>query len=306
VFVCAAGAEFCIELKSEDRFPLIESVLSILLGGSAGAIVVWILRGWLTERLKQSIAHEYSEKLENHKTELEIKLQALRHQNEVNQLRTSLFFDHQRAACAQLLGKIAETNQSWWEDGYDDEVGLIRPVPWKHYQELRIQYFQHQLFLDSHSLMAMDLLFELYQDSFPFRNGDAVIERDAREAYDNIEYVQSRVAAIFRQNLGLLPDPAAVEQIALLGSIRMLNRYHFPAAGIPVTGDLALAASDRAAEAVVKAKCHLPDVLARMRAFHHYLSSESPSFHDAQSKLGRYLSALDTKGSKFDRPKGVN
>lgn len=33
---------------------------SILSGGFAGAALLWLLRGWIIERLKQSIQHEYS------------------------------------------------------------------------------------------------------------------------------------------------------------------------------------------------------------------------------------------------------
>jgi len=66
-------------------------ILSIFSSGATGALLVWLLRGWISERLKQSIQHEYSQKLETHKAELNTRIQALRHENQMQQLRTSLF-----------------------------------------------------------------------------------------------------------------------------------------------------------------------------------------------------------------------
>ena len=75
-----------------------EYLLSILSGGISGAVLVWLAKGWISERLKQSIHHEYAEKLESYKTELNSKVEGIKHENQVSRLRTSLFFDHQRDA----------------------------------------------------------------------------------------------------------------------------------------------------------------------------------------------------------------
>src|SRR5208283_2959814 len=104
-----------------------DTILSILSGGAAGACLVWLLRNWISERLKQSIQHEYSQKLETHKAELNARIQALQHENQLQQLRTSLFFDHQRNAFAGILAKIAEVNQTWFDQSFEDEVGLKEP-----------------------------------------------------------------------------------------------------------------------------------------------------------------------------------
>lgn len=267
----------------------------VLPGAVSGAALVWLLRGWITERLKQSISHEYSAKLESHKNELDAKLQAIKHQYEVNQLRTSLFFDHQRNAFAEILAKIAETNREWWQRGYEDDVGLIEPVPTELYRQVKDLYYKHQLFLDSEAVMAMELVFTIYQDSFPFNDGSGndPVSRDVREPYDNSEYLQPRVAALFRQKLGVAADPRAVRQIALLGAIRILNRYHFQDIGLPVSGSLKLIGSDGAAEAVMKAERHLPELVEKMRAFHGYLQTETAFFHEAETSLAHYLSVLD-------------
>ena len=106
-------------------------ILNIISGGATGALLVWLLRGWISERLQQSIRHEYSQKLENHKAELNTRIQAIQHENQIQQLRTSLFFDHQRNAFASLLAKIAEVNQVWIENEYTEEEGLTGPVPYE-------------------------------------------------------------------------------------------------------------------------------------------------------------------------------
>jgi len=87
-----------------------EYLLSILSGGISGVALVWLAKGWISERLKQSVQHEYAEKLESYKTELNSKVEGIRHENQVSQLRTSLFFDHQRDAFAALITKIAQIN----------------------------------------------------------------------------------------------------------------------------------------------------------------------------------------------------
>jgi len=145
-----------------------DAILSILSAGITGALLVWLLRGWISERLKQSIQHEYSQKLETHKAELNTRIQELQHENQLQQLRTSLFFDHQQNAFAGILAKIAEVNQIWVDKEYEYEVGITGPVPNELYKELRTMYYQHQLFLDPPCLAAMELVFECYSDSFTF------------------------------------------------------------------------------------------------------------------------------------------
>jgi hypothetical protein len=78
-------------------------VVSLVSGATGAAAFSWIVRTWLAERLKQSIGYEYSQKLESHKTELNSKLQLIQHENQVNQIRTSLFFDYQREAFCGIM-----------------------------------------------------------------------------------------------------------------------------------------------------------------------------------------------------------
>lgn len=274
---------------------MLESILSLLVGGTGGAILVWLLRGWITERLKQSIAHEYSAKLQAHKTELDLKVQALRHEYEVNQLRTSLFFDYQRAAFAELLEKISDVNEQWWSQGYEEDIGLSTPVPSDSYHELIRLYHKHQLFLDAECVMAMELLFGCYRESFPYDDGSGgpLHYRDVREAFDNVKYVQPRLTSLFQQKLGIATNAQPMTQLALLGAIRILNRYHFSDICLPVSGDLKLPASSRAAEAVVRADRHRQVLIEKLQQFQKYLNTESFYFHEAEASIGRYLAVLD-------------
>jgi hypothetical protein len=273
---------------------MLDLVNQILPGAISGAAIVWLLRGWLTERLKQSISHEYSQKLQTHKTELDAKLQAIRHEYEVNQLRTSLFFDHQRAAFSEILEKIAMINREWWSTGYEEDVGLIESVPFPLYQELRSLYTKHQLFLDSDSIMALELIQDVYRDSLPFRDGDGQTHtRDVRSPYDNAEYLQPRIAALFQKKIGVGDDSRAVRQIALFGSIRVLNRYHFADIGLPATGVLKLQEAADAEEAVMQAERNLPELLEKMRRFQHLLRTGTYFYHQAEASLARYLAILE-------------
>lgn len=265
----------------------------ILPGATAGAVISWLLRGWISERLKQSISHEYSAKLENLKNELNGKLEAVKHTYEVHQLRTSLFFDHQREAFAEILAKIAEVNREWWDKGFEPDIGLTIPVPSIPHQQLKDLYFKHQLFLDSDSIMAMELLFDIYQDSFPVHNGEDVYNRDPREPYDMAEYLQPRLAALFQQKIGVAKDVRAVRQLALLGAVRILNHYHFAELSLPIKGPLELGPLDGAAQAVMKGEKHTQELMEKLRSFQNYLQNETAFFHEAESSLRRYLAVLD-------------
>ena len=49
---------------------LTEALWSLITSGLAGAGLVWLLRGWISERLKQSIRAEYEQRLAEHKAQL--------------------------------------------------------------------------------------------------------------------------------------------------------------------------------------------------------------------------------------------
>ena len=126
-----------------------------------GGVVVWLLRGWISERIQQSIRHEGSRpSLRPIRAELNTRIEAIKHENELRQLRTSLFFDHQRNAFAGLLRRLLPSNRAWIDKEFVREEWLSGPVPYDAYKELQAAYYGHQLFLDAACLAAMELVFE--------------------------------------------------------------------------------------------------------------------------------------------------
>ena len=218
-----------------------EAIFSIISGGFGGAILVWLFRNWISERLKQSIQHEYSQKLETHKAELNADMQSILHEHQLHQLRTSLFFDHQREAFASILSQLAKTRTKWWEIAGDPEEPFIEPVPSEEYKEFKKLFYKHQLFFDSDCLLAIDMAIKAMTDSFPFYDfGGPSQERECREPYERLEYIQERMAQIFQEKIGVAPANQAKFELALLSLIKVLNSYHFSEIGLPVTGELKL------------------------------------------------------------------
>lgn len=265
---------------------------SALTGALGAGIVGWLFRKWISERLKQSISHEYSIKLEVMRNDLGAKLEAVKHIHEVDQLRTSLFFDHQRLAFGEILAKIVDANREWSKlDNH--EYGIFEePVPAAHRLELEALYFKHQLFLDSDLIMAMQLLFEVYSDAVPFYDGEREHARDADLPYSNAMYLQPRLAALFRLKIGVGNDRVALRQIALFGAMRILNSGHFPEAGIPVGEPLRMTGDAYAQKAVARAEARVDDVVAKMKAFQAHLQ-QGGFFTDREASLRRYIDVLD-------------
>jgi hypothetical protein len=123
--------------------------------------------------------------------------------------------------------------------------------------------------------------------------GEEPTDRDLRQAYVNAAYVQPRLAALFQQKIGIATDTRSVHQLALLGSLRILNHYHFSEIELPVCGDLKLRDTDGPAEAVLKAERNFDDLLVMMRKFQKYLQTDVTDFHEAEASLVRYLVVLD-------------
>lgn len=271
-----------------------DTILSIVSGSTAGALVALLFRGWITERLKQSIQHEYSQKLETYKAELNTRIQAIQHENQLYQLRTSLFFDHQRNAFAGLLAQIAETNRKWVDKEYNGEEGFTGHVPDDAYKDLRTSYFRHQLFLDNSCLAAMELVFDCYGDSFPTvdGSGEQLQPGDADSAYEAVEYLQPRLAELFQNRIGVTTNHWAEREIALFGAIRLLNRYHFTEIELPPGGSLKLTHRDRSADAVAKAEDNYEELLSTLRRFQDHLRRDGGIFHEAAMKASRYLTML--------------
>lgn len=270
-----------------------DTVLSILSGGAAGALLVWLLRKWISERLQQSIRHEYSQKLETHKAELNTRIQAIQHENQLQQLRTSLFFDHQRNAFASLLAKIAEVNQIWIDEEYEEYEGLAGPVPYEAFKDFRSTFHKHQLFFDNACLATIELVLDSYRASFPYDDGSGQLQRrDVQAAFEAVQFLQPRLAELFQNRIGVSTSQRAEYEIALLGAIKILNKHHIKEIDLPPDGSLKLDRRDESAEAVAKAEAHLEELLAKLQEFELYLKGDGTWLHEAALKTRRYLDIL--------------
>ncbi|WP_302173711.1 hypothetical protein [uncultured Hydrogenophaga sp.] len=268
-----------------------ELLSSALSGGVAAAAVAWAGRTWLSERLKQAISHEYSTKLETVRNELSAKLEAVKHAYEVDQLRTSLFFDHQRVAFGEVLAAVVEM-QKEWDNVIDPDEDLLDPAPYASRRKLEAVYFKHQLFLDSDLIMSMELLFDFYQDSLPYFNGIETIRRDVLMPFGNASFVVPRLASVFRTKLGIANDQQALRDIALFGAIRLVNGYHFPEIGLPATGALKLDKDEFALGAINKARANEQALVETLQKLLAYIPANR-FFHEAEASARRYLAVLE-------------
>lgn len=271
-----------------------EFVLSVLSGGVSGAVLVWLTKGWISERLKQSIQHEYAEKLENYKTELNSKVESIKHENQVSQLRTSLFFDHQRDAFASLITKIAQLNQQWMKS-YDPDEGLYVPVPLDGYNELESMLYKHQLFLDDECLLVMSLTMNAYSRSFPFDNGSGAPphQNECRPCVSYVEYLQPRIASIFRSKIGMTSSSLHLIEVSVLSAIELVNNYHFSDIDIPPKGTLSTRRIDNAPDKVALGLENIDELLALLANFDSYLNCNGSWFHEAQLQVKQTLNVLN-------------
>ncbi|EOX4810883.1 hypothetical protein ACI0E8_004559 [Vibrio alginolyticus] len=267
-------------------------IVTILGGGVGGAVISWLARTWISERLKQSIGFEYSQKLESYKTDLNAKVETIKHDNQVTQLRTSLFFDHQREAYASLITKVAKINEDW---GYltDPDEGLWERVPYSSYKELKNLMLKHQLFLDDESMMALDLILDTYLRSFPFDMGDGKPHQSETSALlATCEYLQPRLASIFRSKIGMTKDELHLKEVATLAGITYLNTYHFLDVEVPPEGILNIRGMDNAADKVRLGLDNFAELSTRLDAFDLYLSKDGGWIHEAQTKVKRTSAIL--------------
>ncbi|HHP0467500.1 TPA: hypothetical protein ACRZZI_005176 [Vibrio harveyi] len=269
-----------------------EQIISFILGSSGGGIVVWLCKDWLSTRLKQSISYEYSQKLEAYKTDLNKTVLEMQHSNQINHLRTSLFFDHQREAFSEIITKLYDIKVDWYED-YDPDEGLAKPVSFELYKELKQLVSKHQIFLDGDMLIAIELLLSAYSSSFPFDDGSGqLVDQDVSEAERVSDYIVTRLHSVFKNKIGVTDDSNAIYEIALLGSIMSLNNYSFSEIGLPVKGALRIPKiSNSPADWVRQAEDNLSGLNDKLEKFDNYLGTQG-FFNDEQRRISSYRAIL--------------
>lgn len=263
---------------------------------------VWLARTWLFARLSESIKHEYAtalqqhkrvqdQELQDHKGLLETKLQVIRHENEVGQLRTSLFFDHQREAFQAILNETATAIELWWQQ-YDLETCLVGPVPEECYRAVQVLIRKNQLFLDSDCTLALDILMKVYRRSMPFDDGGGgpPYMPDGRKQIDDAEYLQPRIASVFQMKIGVPHTENAFADIALFGVVRFLQSYRL-GQGEPWSEHLVLDALD-AEDAVAFAREHLSEMLGYLNTLLGTLREEGWMSNARYTQLKRLVKAI--------------
>ena len=271
-----------------------EYLLSILSGGIGGAALAWLAKEWISVRLKQSIQYEYSEKLESYKTELNSKVEGVKHENQISQLRTSLFFEYQRDAYAALITKIDQINIEWMSH-YDPDEGLYEPVPSEGRKELGTLLSKHQLFLDEECLMALSLVTEAYSRSLPYddRSGEPPHQNDSSQYVSYIEYLQPRIASIFRGKIGVPSDPQHLLDVSVLSAMELVNGYNFMEVEIPPKGSLLTKRTNNAADKVTIGLDNVDALIELLSNFDEYLKREGGWVSHVQLKVSNTLKILD-------------
>ncbi len=108
---------------------------------------------------------------------------------------------------------------------------------------------------------------------------------------------------MFQQKIGIATIPKALTEIALLGAVLLLNRYHFEDIGLPVRGNLQLSGDDQASDVASKGEDNLVEVVSKLKEFQAYLRRYG-FFHEAALKMSRYLAILDKEPNKLDADEG--
>lgn len=269
-----------------------EILVSILSGSTAAAALVFLLRGWLTERIKQSIQHEYAQKLENHKTDLNTRIQALQHEYQLNQLRTSLFFDHQREAFTKIITSIAVARDEW-SKLYDPEEEL-EPIPNAAYRNVKDVYNLNRLFLDDDCIASVEIVLDVMSSSFPISDGHELHHRDCKFPYDALIFMQDRIPDVFQEKIGLKVNGRAKIEIALFGAVRLLNNYHFTDIGLPPKNDLKIGIQDSPEDIVKRGEGNMKILLENLNQFELYISKNPSCFGDILPKISRLTSMLSS------------
>lgn len=208
-------------------------VQTVIVSAATSSITLWLGKEWLSTRLKASISHEYSEKLQEHKKAmdgelnqqqsiLDARLQEVRLRHEITQTRTTLFFDHQVAAFGKLLEQLSWTIDTW-HSSRQQESGYLPPAPLEARTKVNSLIREHQLFLDSDCQAALEIVTDSYRRSLNYNDGSGAPShaQDTEARLEDVEYLQPRIAALFQKKIGVEYDRYALRQIGLIGAIRL-------------------------------------------------------------------------------------
>lgn len=95
---------------------ILSGALSVVLSGS----LFWLLRSWISERLKNAIKHEYDEKLESHKAQLHaqtaVETERLRSQLSMQATEHAVRFQRLHEKRAEVIGQLYSLlTEAYWK-----------------------------------------------------------------------------------------------------------------------------------------------------------------------------------------------
>lgn len=276
-----------------------QEVRTVIVSALTSSTVLWLGKEWLSTRLKASISHEYSEKLQEHKKEmdgelkqqqsiLDARLQEVRLRHEVSQTRTTLFFDHQVAAFGKLLEQLS-WNIDTWHGSRQQESGYLPPAPPEARAKVNALMREHQLFLDPDCQAALEIVTDSYRRSLNFNDGSGGPShpQDTEGRLEDVEYLQSRIAALFQKKIGVDYDRHALRQIGLIGSIRLSATRRANTEQWPIMRHILSADPE---EAVGLAEQNISQVKNYLENFEETIGSYSEHL-----KLKRYTSLINSE-----------
>jgi hypothetical protein len=259
-----------------------EVLTAIIAYGGGGAAITYVVfhfltKNWIENQFNKELEKfkfKNAQELETYKAELNSKMQEKLYEQQLNQLRTSLFFNHQQQAFASILKQIAETQRSWVA-GFNPEYEPWPPIPAGEYEKIQQVYHENQLFLDKDCVFIIDLILETTNDSLPIDIGGGQFEDgDCYGAYERMNFFKDKLALIFQEKIGLRVSRIEKREVALLVAMRLLNKCNLENIGLPVKGPLHLEKQDNVLDAINKAKSNQPELLVKISEFKEYMEKE--------------------------------
>ena len=163
-----------------------EIIISIISSGFVSSLVVWLTKTWISERLKDSIKHEYAQKLETYKAELkavnDVELEKLRSNLNILACERQIEFSKLQEKRTDTIEKM----YSLLKDVYlaiEDYTKIFVPVGDKSQEEKRNivyntydsfnKYYHHKIiFLPFETVKSIDQLNKEFVEVFnKFRLG---------------------------------------------------------------------------------------------------------------------------------------
>lgn len=276
-----------------------QEVRTVIVSALTSSTVLWLGKEWLSTRLKASISHEYSEKLQEHKKEmdgelkqqqsiLDARLQEVRLRHEVSQTRTTLFFDHQVAAFGKLLEQLSWTIETW-HGSRQQESRYLPPAPLEARTTVDALIREHQLFLDPDCKAALEIVTDSYRRSLNYNDGSGAPShpQDTEARLADVEYLQSRIAALFQKKIGVDYDRHAIRQIGLIGAIRLAAAHRANTGQWPIMQHILRADPE---EAAGLAEENFNQVQDYLECF-----AETIGSYNEHLKLKRYISLINSE-----------